>query len=226
MKSNNEDPLLGDTWRRIWAFEMSLNQATGGKDCYPNIPAACWFWFTGERLEFVSSLNEALQCSLAGSHFARSQCTSTISRLAGFALPVMTTIGYGNNSPESPGGRIMVYTLGFVALILFGGVSARAAVVITSLSDDLLIRSKLRRWVSPVGDAVMWGVAYFLYLVPLGAYYIGWQSKRLGPLGVQGLNEGFWFSHVSITTARAKASDVMAGCWDISAYTVACFACI
>jgi Ion channel len=117
---------------------------------------------------------------------------------------VMTTIGYGNNSPESVGGRAMVYTLGFLALILFGAVSSRAAFVITSLLDDFLIRTKLRRWVCPKADALLWGSAYFLYLVPLGAYYIAWQSQRLGPLGVTGLSNGYWFGYVSMTTARAE----------------------
>ena len=95
----------------------------------------------------------------------------------------------------------MVCTLGFLAIILFGGVSARAAFVITSLSDDLLIRTNLRRWVSPWTDVFFWALSFSLYLVPLGAYYIYWQSRRLGPFAVTGLSDGYWFSYVSITTA-------------------------
>ena len=40
----NADPAI---WHKVRAFERSLTDASGGDDCVPNIPASCWFFFTG-----------------------------------------------------------------------------------------------------------------------------------------------------------------------------------
>ncbi|CAB9524063.1 channel subfamily K member 2 [Seminavis robusta] len=149
----------GTLWKRIWAFEKSLREATGGAECHPNIPAAGWFWFT-----------------------------------------VMTTIGYGNTSPVSWGGKAMVFTLGFISIILFGFVSTRAAYVITSLMDDLLIRINLRSMVQPWAEVILWGNIAFVWMIAIAAYYVQWQRERLGKDGITDMATGYWFAFISTTT--------------------------
>jgi len=47
-QTHNDTDIDPAIWRRMSAFEKSLQDATGGENCFPNIPASCWFWFTGK----------------------------------------------------------------------------------------------------------------------------------------------------------------------------------
>jgi Ion channel len=96
---------------------------------------------------------------------------------------VMTTIGYGNASPTTVGGRAMVYLLGSISILLFGGVSARAAYVITSLLEETLL----------------WGAIYCAWMLTIAVHYIQWQESRLGNKH-ESLAEGYWFAYISTTT--------------------------
>jgi Ion channel len=112
---------------------------------------------------------------------------------------VMTTIGYGNASPTTVGGRAMVYLLGSISILLFGGVSARAAYVITSLLEDFLTRIGVQKWFTTGKETLLWGAIYCAWMLTIAVHYIQWQESRLGNKH-ESLAEGYWFAYISTTT--------------------------
>lgn len=110
----------------------------------------------------------------------------------------MTTIGYGNTTPKSAPGMIMVVTLGFLAIIVFGAVSARAGYIVTSLLEDFAIRNKLFFVNNPWVACTIWFCLYHLGLIGIACYYNFWQKQRTGS-GV-GVGIGYWFAYISSTT--------------------------
>ncbi|KAK1744491.1 hypothetical protein QTG54_005024 [Skeletonema marinoi] len=82
---------------RYDALEKSFADANGfdDEDCFPNMWAGSWFWFT-----------------------------------------IMTTIGYGNTAPATDGGRIMIFTLGFVSILFFGFVLGKAGSIVVAIVED------------------------------------------------------------------------------------------
>jgi hypothetical protein len=116
-------------WHRWRAFERSIQDATGRHNCRPNIAAGC---------KYIGPIQQ-IHC--IGSKKALSKLFIFLFGLfhtGWFWFTVMTTIGYGNMVPESEGGKIMVFTLGFLCILLFGVASARAGYVIASLLHDFL----------------------------------------------------------------------------------------
>eukprot|EP00978_Attheya_sp_CCMP212_P023061 scaffold69809_cov42-Attheya_sp.AAC.2 len=62
-----------------------------------------------------------------------------------FWFTIMTTIGYGNATPVTAGGRAMVYTLGFVSIILFTAIIGRAGYAVLQIVDDGLRRCERKK---------------------------------------------------------------------------------
>lgn len=110
----------------------------------------------------------------------------------------MTTIGYGNQAPVTWQGRGMIFSLGFLSILLFGVVLQRAGRVTSALFDDSLSRFHLRILSRPWFLSAVWGFIYFGYMT-INAYYIKtWKASRLGDNF--SLSEGYWFSFISFTT--------------------------
>ena len=112
----------------------------------------------------------------------------------------MTTIGYGNASPESFWGRLLVFTMGFISMILFGLASTRAAYVITSILDDLLVKLKLRVLTRPWIQLFLWGLLYYVWMLLIASVYSWWRVERLGEDDRVPLSTAYWFSYISTTT--------------------------
>lgn len=130
----------------------------------------------------------------------RQGCVAHVPAACWFWFTVMTTIGYGNSSPNTFGGKTLVFTLGFVSILAFGAVSARAAYVISSLLEDFLIRMKARHLLSSWAYTFIWGIITYVWMLVIATYYVWWQQARLGSDGVSDWQTGYWFAYISTTT--------------------------
>ena len=94
----------------------------------------------------------------------------------------------------------MVFTLGFISMILFGMASTRAAYVITSIFDDGLVRIGLRFFTRPWIQCFLWGLFYYLWMALIAFVYAWWRKERLGEEDAVSYSTAYWFSYISITT--------------------------
>ena len=164
------------------AFNRSIYEATGGTGCDYNT-AASGKW---DMPYFFTRLNMVLT-------------VFQLEQKVWFWFTVMTTMGYGNQAPVTWQGRGLIFTLGFLSILLFGVILQRAGRVTSALFDDILshfhyLRNLTRSWVL----CAIWGIIYYGYMT-INAYYIKtWKESRLGyPFS---LADGYWFSFISFTT--------------------------
>lgn len=110
----------------------------------------------------------------------------------------MTTIGYGNTAPETDGARTMVFTLGFLSILLFAAVLAKAGSIVNTIVEDFFRRSHLtfltRNWV----QMIVWGALYYLWSLLIASYYIHWSLIRLDE--VVSYKDAYWFAYITTTT--------------------------
>ena len=119
---------------------------------------------------------------------------------AWFWFVFMTTIGYGNASPESPEGRAMSYTFGFLCILLFAMVLTKASKIVSMLSDDLVQQHKASRWLRrPCVKIMVWAFFFYLWLIITAVSLMG--LKQEGLLGIDiSFSIAFWLSFISCTT--------------------------
>lgn len=111
----------------------------------------------------------------------------------------MTTIGFGNVTPTTEGGRTLVYTFGFFTIIVFAGVLGTAGHVITTIIDDLVGRLKCTKWLKiPLVQMLMWGTLFYSFLCVIAQTAIYWKRERVGV--EMPFKDAYWFSFVSATT--------------------------
>jgi hypothetical protein len=82
---------------------------------------------------------------------------------AWFWFVVMTTIGYGNQSPQTTRGRTMVYTLGFCSILAFGSILATAGFLLDVILKDAAMRNRLQFLTRKCTACVSWGIVYYLW---------------------------------------------------------------
>lgn len=112
---------------------------------------------------------------------------------------VMTTIGYGNVTPSTEGGRALVYTVGFFSIIIFAGILSTAGYVITTILDDLVSRAKFTRWLKiPLVQMLIWGTLFYSFLGLIAQTTIWWKRERVD-IDLS-FRDAYWFSFVSATT--------------------------
>mmetsp|Transcript_2383 Transcript_2383/g.4324 ORF Transcript_2383/g.4324 Transcript_2383/m.4324 type:complete len:461 (+) Transcript_2383:100-1482(+) len=117
---------------------------------------------------------------------------------AWFWFTVMTTIGYGNATPETEGGRAMIYTLGFLSILMFAIILGTAGTIIVSIWDDFIDRTKLHQLNIPWVACVFWGFCYYAWLLAIAVVTQNWKNARLGD--DMEFSEAYWFSYISTTT--------------------------
>lgn len=110
----------------------------------------------------------------------------------------MTTIGYGNTAPTTDGARAMVYTLGFLSILLFGAVSAKAGKIVTVIADDTFDRLKLTKINLPWVATLFWGALYYTWMCAIASYAVWWKEHTLDQEMIY--KDAFWFSFISTTT--------------------------
>lgn len=117
--------------------------------CEMNIWAGAWFWFTVVRFFIVVCFIQS----------------TSMEFIFNSNKHQMTTVGYGSTAPTSDGGRAMVFTLGFLSIVIFAGVNIKAGGILSAIVDDVAVRSHLSRHVTrPWVFAVLWGVLYYMWM--------------------------------------------------------------
>lgn len=126
-------------------------------------------------------------------------CELNVESAAWFWFTVMTTIGYGNQSPVTTGGRTLVYTLGFLSIVVFAGVLATSSSIIASIIDDFLKRINFGFLSWPWLACLIWGSFWYLWMFGIATYYQQWRKDRLEDDEFS-LRDGYWFAYISTTT--------------------------
>jgi len=119
-----------------------------------------------------------------------------------FWFTIMTTIGYGNATPVTNGGRAMVTILGFLCILLFTAVSTQAGYVSLAVADDFFKHHGMNRLQSGGASAVFWFVLYHLWNLVIAYIAIGWTNNRAlnRDNDFMFLDDAFWFAVITSTT--------------------------
>jgi hypothetical protein len=92
----------------------------------------------------------------------------------------MTTVGYGNQAPETNGGRAMVYSFGFLSILAFAGILASSGSIVSAIFDDAVKRIKVQSLTTPWVALCVWGVIYYSWMALIAVYTKEWKEKSLG----------------------------------------------
>jgi len=106
---------------------------------------------------------------------------------------------YGNTAPVTQEGRLLVYTVGFLSILVFAVVLGHAGNIVTAIFDDWLSRVKIlsivkRNWVM----CLFWGTLYYTWMCVVAWKTVHWKEERLG--GDFHFKEAYWFSFITTTT--------------------------
>lgn len=110
----------------------------------------------------------------------------------------MTTIGYGHTSPSTSGGRLLVYILGFLSILVFTALIGQAGYICVTVFDDAFLRLKLKRLVRGPLSILFWLCTLILWMLVVAGIFIWWAKKRDDydlPL-----KDSYWFTFISTTT--------------------------
>lgn len=109
-----------------------------------------------------------------------------------------SSVGYGNQSPSTVIGRGLILSFGFVAILLFGLILARAGRVVSAIFDDFLGRVHPAFITRPWASLLFWTGAYWGWMVAQAELYMRWREGRTGePLDFR---DSFWFAFLTSTT--------------------------
>lgn len=131
-------------------------------------------------------------------------CQRNIGGTAWFFFTVMTTVGYGNQAPVTPEGRMLIFTAGLFSLILFGAVLGTSGYILLAIVDDLTRRIPWlgpQKWFHhPLFGALMWFIIWFSWLIIIGVDADLWWQNRLPEYHVETPRDTMWFAFISTST--------------------------
>jgi len=145
-------------------------------------------------------------------------CGINVAASAWFWFVFMTTVGYGNVSPATPGGRWLVASIGWLAVIGWAIVLYIAGRVLGIIIEDLFRRCNCRRLTGNFGSVMIWGMVSTGWIIFIGEYYMYWYNKTEHPdkfrFSLFGINDEFldgsedvmtyadayWFAYISLLT--------------------------
>ena len=107
--------------------------------------------------------------------------------------------GYGNAAPQTVEGRTLVFTVGFISILVFGFVLGNAGQVVTTIIDDLL--DKIPRSTFGLRNlfvCLLWGVLYYVWMLCVAWATIEWKEERVG-VDLK-WDDAYWFAFISTTT--------------------------
>jgi hypothetical protein len=111
----------------------------------------------------------------------------------------MTTVGYGNQSPVTKGGRALVAGLGWLSIIAFGGITIYSSENWTTIIDDLFERINMS-WLSRPGFAApFWAIISFAWILQIATGAREFWSNRI-PGYVVTTGDSVWFAYISTLT--------------------------
>ena len=129
------------------------------------------------------------------------ECTVNTAGGAFFWFTIMTTIGYGNTAPVTVGGRAMVYTLGFLSILLFTAVSGQAGYVSLLVFDDFFARIPRLSFLQKGWWAcAFWLVAYYSWGLVTAGLFLAYAKIKAAADNPYDFADAFWWAYISTTT--------------------------
>ena len=186
---------------QFYANDLAFNWVS----CGNNTSGSNWDDMAGYSLnQWIHSFNQTVKPDFSNYQNAADKasgmqnCNVNTAGGAVFWFTIMTTLGYGNTAPVTEGGRAMVYTLGFVCILIFTGIIGQAGYICLAVCDDVLHRVKAS-WLTSGWPAVcIWVSALYLWMLVLSYYFIHYQKER--NFTDVSLKDAFWFAYISTTT--------------------------
>lgn len=106
--------------------------------------------------------------------------------------------GYGNAAVVSVVGQSLIYTFGFICVILFGHIEWRAGAVTMEIVDDFFERLKLKSLVHGWRPVGIW-LLHLIFWLWIGTAATLIVARKL--LGMDtSVARAFWFAFISTTT--------------------------
>jgi hypothetical protein len=87
----------------------------------------------------------------------------------------------------------MVFTLGFISILAFGGVLAASGYIVSRIFDDAVNRANELKFLSwPWVACFIWGTAYYTWMILIAFHTTEWKNKRLQDESFT-MGQGYWF---------------------------------
>lgn len=117
----------------------------------------------------------------------------------------MTTVGYGNQSPVTMGGRALVGALGWLSIIAFGAITILSSNNWTAIVDDLFVyRMNKMAWVSRPAFAVpVWGLIGCGWILHIASRAQDYWSERI-PGFEATTADSIWFGYITTLTGKRE----------------------
>jgi hypothetical protein len=110
----------------------------------------------------------------------------------------MTTMGYGNQIPTTWQGRTLVFTVGFLNILLFGAVAASSGYMLSAIANDLASRRGIPIESKPWIACVFWAVLLYAWMLLIAFVYQDWKEARLNTKVAA--QDAYWFAFMSTST--------------------------
>jgi hypothetical protein len=119
-------------------------------------------------------------------------------------------IGYGNQSPSTTKGRLLVGMLGWLLIICWAMILFVAGKVLGIVIDDILRRCRCRSWTGDIEGVIVWGFIAGCWIFVVGSFASVWFNYTHDPDTFEifqfwdekslSLGDAFWFSYISLLT--------------------------
>jgi hypothetical protein len=156
--------------------------------------------YLGEGLSQIEA-NDKAKRSADGSQ----ECVINTVGGAIYWFTVMTTIGYGNTSVVSVEGRWLIFTLGFLSILLFSTVIGHAGYVMLAIWDHWFRRIGWTRWTKGGVAALFWLLMLILWIWTTAVFYMIFVATIYGDAfgDISSFFSWFdavWFAYITFTT--------------------------
>lgn len=102
---------------------------------------------------------------------------------------------------------MLVWTFGFLSILVFGIVLTKAGEIVTMIFDDMVQRHQRFKFLSIKWVTVLfWGTMTYLWLLVIAATTVYWRGLVSGQ--VMNMDDAYWFAFISITTVGLGECDV------------------
>jgi len=114
-----------------------------------------------------------------------------------FWFVVMTTIGYGNESPVTVSGRALVYTFGMLSILAFGGILFLASAIISFWFENRMKRYHWQWLHAPWAACMFFACLCYGWMALTALIYQAWNNDRLGLDEETSFRDAFWWSYLT-----------------------------
>jgi len=144
-------------------------------------------------------LSTSAAASLLQENSISPHCKVNSSAGALFWYTVMTTIGYGNTAPVTPGGRAMVFTLGFIGIVLFGAVISQASYTVYTIVDDAFRMISAKQLSTGYRCIFFWFSIVIIWILVCAGVYARYQAVNYTVWDYD-YADLIWFNYITLTT--------------------------